>query len=156
MNDSQDRNDPSRVITYGELFEYIESQIEQEGAKCDKTLQHAKQFAEMHGLCFEGLSDILANTGGNCDCKVLLNSIANIPEEEVIGIETFTAPMRIAIEEGFYCHCHIEGAPVAFSKAMAAKEAGQKVEMWVPCNEDDPHAMPDLNRAVARNSRPEE
>ena len=144
------------MATYGQLFEYIDSQLEGEIARCDRTHRHTMKFAEMHGLCFESLSSILADTGGNCDCKVLINSIMNISEEEVIGIETFTAPMRIAIEEGFYCHCHIEGAPVAFSEAMAAKEAGQKVEMWVPCDEDDPHAMPDLNRAVARQIRPEE
>ena len=143
--------------TYGDLFDYVTSKLgDNLMRECDHTLRHTKQFAKMHGLCSEDLVRIVGEMGGFCDCEVLLNSACDIPHEDVIGKETFKTYVQIATEKGFYCHCHVDGTPVSFSEATAAKEAGREVEMWVPCGKGDPHAMPDVNRAMANVLYPQE
>ncbi len=145
------------MSTYGDLFEYLTSQPEgEEPRTCDHTLRHTREFAEMHGLSFEDLSRILGETGDFCDCEALVNSAYQIPHEDVIGKETFKTPVQIAVEKGLYAHCRVDGQPVSFPEALDAKEAGRKVEMWVPCGKDDPHAMPDVNRAIASQRQSEE
>lgn len=143
--------------TYANLFGYLTSLLKDEAmGGCDHTLRFTKQFAETYKLSFEGLSRILEETGGHCDCEVLLNSAHLIPHDDVIGKETFKTPVQIAVERGLYAHCRVDGQPVSLPEALAAKEAGRKVEMWVPCGKDDPHAMPDLVRTIERPVRSDE
>jgi hypothetical protein len=137
------------MANYGQLFEYIESQLEQDGVECDHTLRHTKDFAEMHDLRFDGLCRVLKDMGGYCDCEVLLNVEGRIPSEDVIGEETFKTPAEIAIDKGFYCNCRLDGVPLSCEDAMTAQKEGHDVQMHVPCGRDDPHSMPDLNRASA-------
>src|SRR4051794_20321206 len=85
--------------------------------------------------------------GGYCDCEVLMNAARRIPVAERIGQETFKTPTRRAIEEGWYCNCRVNGLPVSFRDAIAAKESGLAVEWHVPCEKSEPHAYPDVGRA---------
>ena len=142
--------------TYGQLFEYVASKLEEPGGGCDHTLRFTKQFAETHELSFEDLSRILRETGGYCDCELMMNSPSSIPPEDVIGAETFKTPVGIAVEKGLYAHCRVDGQPASGWKAVLAKRAGRKIEMWVPCGKDDPHAVPDVNRALGRQVQSEE
>jgi len=119
---------------------------------CDFRLRYTKQFAEAHGLNFENLSRILQAMGAFCDCQVLSNVVREIPDEEVIGEETFKTPDQIAIEKGLYCHCRLDGQPIPHWAAMVAWMTGREVEWCVPCGKDDPHAMPDSDRAVGSSS----
>lgn len=143
--------------TYGDLFDYLTSRPEgEEPRTCDHTLRFTKQFAEAHDLCFEDLSRILGEMYGYCDCEVLMNAAFRIPPEDVIGKETFKTPVQIAIEKGLYCNCLVDGKPASHAELVAAGRTGRKVEAWVPYGKDDPHAMPDVNRAIASQIQSEE
>jgi hypothetical protein len=136
-----------QVLTYGSLFDHLEQQLTG-GETCDHTLRMTKKFAEEHDISFGKLSQILEGMSGFCDCEVLLNAARKIPARDIIGQESFTLPRQLAIEQGLYCHCRVNGKPVSFEEAVKAAQAGLSVEHWIPCAKDDPHAMPDLNRAV--------
>jgi hypothetical protein len=136
-----------KPVTYGDLFAHLEQQLAG-GEECDHTLRLTKEFAEQHDLSFGELSQVFEDMSGRCDCKVLLNAEDRIPPEDPIGQESFKTPRQIAIEQGFYCHCHVDGKPVSFEEAVKAAQVGSSVEYWVPCMRDDPHAIPDLNRAT--------
>ena len=126
-------------VTYAEYFDYVEDRLVEE--PCDRTFRHTKTFAEEHGLSFEKLAQILRETGSYCDCQVPYNSVRHIPDDAVIGQETFKTPEQLAIELGLYCHCRVNGKPVSFVDAVKAKLDGVEVEWHVPCGKDDPFAM---------------
>ncbi len=136
-----------KPVTYGDLFAHLERQLEG-GEKCDNTLRLTKEFAEQHNLSFGELSQVLEDMSGHCDCEVLLNAECRVPPGDPIGQESFKTPRQIAVEQGFYCHCRVDGKPVSHEEAVKAAQAGSSVEYWAPCTKDDPHAMPDLNRAM--------
>jgi hypothetical protein len=133
-------------VRYGDLFDYLGERIPEDGG--DDTLDLTWRFAEEHGLYYGELSQLLQETGGYCDCEVLMNSAEYISDDEVIGEETFVTPVRYAIEHGMYCHERLAGDPISFADAVAAKEAGLKVEWHVPCGKDAPFAFPDVTRAA--------
>ncbi len=91
-----------RKKTYKHLFDYVSRQM-MSGRGCDNTLRLTHEFADMHGLFFGELSQILEQMDGFCDCEVLLNSAGRIPDDEVIGEETFQTPKQLATERGWYC-----------------------------------------------------
>lgn len=131
--------------TYGDLFDYLDRRLER--CDCDNQLTHTTRFAEENGLFFGELAQRLEDMGGYCDCEVLMNAAADINPEQVIGEETFVTPRQYAIEHGLYCHSRVDGIPVSFGDAVAAKHAGRTVEWHHPCGKDDPFASTDLNRA---------
>lgn len=140
-----------KEVTYGELFRHLKQQLAG-GKTCDHTLRLTKKFAEKHDLSYGELSQVLEDMGGRCDCEVLLNAAQKIPPEDSIGQGSFKTPRQVALEQGFYCHCRVDGKPVSFRDAENAAKAGLAAEFWIPCTKDDPHAMPDLNRAILHES----
>lgn len=132
----------NRKTRYKQLFKYLGSRV----SACDGTLQMTQEFAEERGLSFGELSQILEEMGGYCDCEVLLNATERIPPDAVIGEETFQTPYRVAIEQGWYCRFHVDGAPADPREVRGAREAGRTVEC-VPCSKEDLYATLDLNRA---------
>jgi len=113
---------------YKHLFDYVTRQM-MSGRGCDNTLRLTQEFAEMHDLSFGELSQILGEMDGYCDCEVLLNAVGRIPDDEVIGEETFQTPKQRAIERGWYSRHDDDGT-------------------LVPCSETDAGALLDLNRAA--------
>ncbi len=113
---------------YKHLFGYVTRQM-MSGRDCDNTLRLTHEFADRHGLFFGELSQILEQMDGFCDCEVLLNVDGRIPDDEVIGEETFQTPKQLATERGWYCRYDEDGT-------------------LVPCSEADAGALLDLNRAA--------
>ena len=152
-------NDDVAAVTYRELFGYLEQRLAA-GEQCDHTLRWTQEFADSHGLFFGELSQIFEGLGSHCDCEVLLNAAPKIPPQDPIGQESFKTPRQIAIDQGLFCHCRVDGKPVPYPEAVAAAEAGASVELHVPCAKDDSYAMPDLNRALmaihAQSHQPEQ
>ncbi len=131
-------------MKYDDLFNDLHDKLSH--GSCDHTLRHAKAFAEVHGLHFGELSDVLQDMGGYCDCEVLINAAGRIDGDEEIGKETFATPTPYAIENGWYCHCLVGGTPASFEDAVAAKDTEVAVKWHVPCEKDAAHSSPDLNR----------
>ncbi len=117
-----------RKKKYKHLFDYLTRRI-MSGTPCDNTLRLTHAFADKNDLFFGELSQILEEMDGHCDCEVLLNVDGRIPDDEVIGEETFQTPKQRALERGWYCRCDDEGK-------------------YVPCSEKDDDAILDLNRAA--------
>ena len=126
--------------TYGNLFTYLCHRRFDNGIECDGTLRLTQEFAEKHGLFFEHLAQVLGDMGGYCDCEVLLNAEPRIAADQVIGQETFMTPRQVAIERGLYCRYAND------DELLSCQKAG--TGCYVPCAEDDPGAMLDLNRAA--------
>jgi len=67
--------------TYDDLFEYVSVRCdlrEENGRtvwECSNDLAFTKEFCEENGLDFKKIKERLNDTGGYCDCKVLLNSM---------------------------------------------------------------------------------
>jgi len=141
------------MITYQDLFEYLFSQVKEEG--CDCTLRHTKRFAQMHGLSFYRLSAILITRSGNCDCKVLFNAVNRLDNEAEIIEHTGPNAQRYAKEKGYYCHCLVDGMPASPAEAYAASNIGKDTEWGVTCDEDAPCAELDTVRA-AKERDPDE
>lgn len=133
-------------MKYNDLFNDLHDKLSH--GSCDHTLKHAKEYSERHGLDFEELSDVLQEMGGYCDCEVLINAAGRIDGDEVIGKETFATPTQLATENGWYCHCRVDGVPASFEDAVTAKDTEVAVEWHVPCEKDAAHSSPDLNRAM--------
>lgn len=73
-----------------ELFDYLANtlyggikDIQMSGYCCDD-LRYTEGFCEKHNLDFLKIKEILEETGGFCDCEVLLNSAFGINEEDKI------------------------------------------------------------------------
>ena len=113
---------------YKHLFTYVTRQM-MGGMGCDNTLRLTHEFAEMHGLFYGELSQILEEMDGYCDCEVLLNAAGRIPDDQAIGEETFQTPKQRALERGWYCRHGDDGK-------------------FVSCSETDPGTVLDLNRAA--------
>ncbi len=140
------------MVKYRELFDYMYKRLA-DGEQCDNTLRLTKRFAEQHDLSFGELSQVLEGMGGYCDCEVLMNAADGIPAQDRIGQESFKTPQQIAVEQGLFCHCRVNGKPVSWQEAVIARKAGLLVEWYVPCSKDDPLALPDLNRAIESSPR---
>ena len=142
------------MVTYRELNDFLLSKAEEHDPAerepwCNITLRYTLEFAEMHDLDFDHLVRILLETGSAyCDCKVVSYAMPDIPPDEVIGKETFSTPVQIAIKKGYYIHCRWDGQPISFPMAVALKAKGLKVDFHVPCNKDDPYAFPDAERVI--------
>src|SRR5580692_5253788 len=106
-------------MTYNNLFNYLTTALELE--HCDNTLTYSHAFALGYGIDWHALRTILQECGGFCDCEVLLNAQTMIPEEDVIGQETFKTPHQLAREQNLYCHCRVNGQPVDYQDALTAK-----------------------------------
>ena len=48
---------------------------------CNHDHTFVKEFCEQHNLNYEAVGERLRNTGGHCDCEVLLNSVEAIDED---------------------------------------------------------------------------
>ena len=74
--------------TYDDLFEYVALRcgLREENGKtvwgCGNDLTFTKEFCEENGLDFRKIKERLNDTGGYCDCEVLLNSMDTIPRSE--------------------------------------------------------------------------
>src|SRR5947209_11550235 len=64
---------------------------------------------------------------------------------------------RVALEQGFFCRCLVEGSEgqwrsASWHETLAARQAGKAHRFWVPCGPTDPGASPALS-ATARFQR---
>ena len=79
--------------TYNDLFEYvaIRCDLREENGKtvweCGNDLTFTKEFCEENGLAFEKIKERLNDTGGYCDCEVLLNSMDEIPRIDILPVK---------------------------------------------------------------------
>lgn len=77
------------MASYGDLFRFLEERISIDVGTmrvegCDNTLSLTKAFCEQHKLDFSKVHERLESTGGHCDCEVLLNSMENIPRDDIM------------------------------------------------------------------------
>ena len=76
---------------YGDLFAYLEKRcnLRQENGRdvwdCRNDLSFTKEFCDKYGLDFDGVRKRLEDTGGFCDCEVLMNSSETIHDDETIA-----------------------------------------------------------------------
>ena len=68
-----------RKVTWKTLFRYLKKH------GCNCTLENTKSFCELHKLDFEYIEERLNDTGGFCDCEVLMNSMEHLDETEQIN-----------------------------------------------------------------------
>lgn len=145
------------VPTYGQLGDYLRSKLGHDPkSQCDHSLQHTRRFAEEYGLDADALVDYLMSWIGWCDCEALIFMDMECPPGMAIDWSDLEEPDRSAVETGPYCHCLVDGEPASPEEAEEAEEADEDVKWWVPCDQDDPHAIPDLIRAVAGDLLPAE
>jgi tetratricopeptide (TPR) repeat protein len=77
---------------YGDLFAYLEKRCnlrEENGRSvwdCKNDLSFTKELCDKYGLDFNVVKKRLEDTGGYCDCEVLMNSTESIPDDEVIEL----------------------------------------------------------------------
>jgi hypothetical protein len=76
------------MATYGQFFDWLYKRcnFKGKGAKASWTCYHdlrfTKEFCSRHGLDFNKVEKELSNTGGYCDCEVILNSSDKIPDSK--------------------------------------------------------------------------
>jgi len=86
--------------TYDDLFEYVATRcdLREENGKtvweCGNDLTFTKEFCEENGLAFEKIKERLNDTGGYCDCEVLLNSMDTIPRLDKLPSIRGTEPVQ--------------------------------------------------------------
>ncbi len=83
-------------MKYQKLFDYLEGKCNFKEIKtksktkkdytwkCDRKLSFTNQFCKKNKLDFEKVKKRLEDTGGYCDCEVLLNSAERIKGSEEI------------------------------------------------------------------------
>lgn len=78
-------------MKYGDLFDHLNEKVnfqESDDPKvgftwtCDGELTATKAFCKAHELDFDAVKERLGETGGYCDCEVLLNSTETIDVDE--------------------------------------------------------------------------
>jgi hypothetical protein len=74
-------------MKYGELYEYVDSMLSGDVRGCNHNLKHCRTFAQINGLDWKRLKLHLEETGGYCDCEVMMNTPCHIDDEVVIGCE---------------------------------------------------------------------
>jgi len=80
------------TITWENLFVFLMEHIKFGDGKntpmsktCDNTLVYSEGFCRKHKLDWSWIKLNLEATGGDCDCKVLLNSVSQLDDESEIG-----------------------------------------------------------------------
>ncbi len=76
------REHPKQPLAYSDLFAFLDEKFNSTPTTpkrtwpCDNTLKFTRAFCAKHNLNFTRIEKRLNETGGYCDCEVLLNSMA--------------------------------------------------------------------------------
>jgi hypothetical protein len=114
------------MITYGDLYEYLEDILKNSDDEGLSDYYHTLQFCKDNNIETNRLLQILFDFGGHNDIEILLNLPRSIKDETPINKDIET-PVEYAIRNNLYARFH-EG-------------------MWVRCKKNNKGAIPDLNTA---------
>jgi hypothetical protein len=117
------------MITYGDLYNYLESKLRKQNPKAINNFHYTLEFCKSKGMETERLLKILYDFGGHNDLQVILNVSVAIEDDTPISKEIET-PVEFAIRNNYYARFH-EG-------------------MWVRCKKNDSGSIPDLNTAYQK------
>lgn len=117
------------MITYGHLYDYLESELSKQTRSKINNFHYTLEFCKKHKIESSRLMKILYDFGGHNDLEILINVSESISHDTLIDKDIET-PIEFAIKNKYYARLH-EG-------------------MWVRCNKNDVGAIPDLNTAYQK------
>lgn len=117
------------MITYGDLYDYLESKLAKKSSKSINNFHYTLEFCSLNKVDTERLLKILYDFGGHNDLQIFLNVSRSIGDETPITKDIET-PIEYAIRNNYYAKFH-EG-------------------MWVRCRKNDNGSIPDLNTAYQK------
>ena len=71
------------IVKWRQLFDYVENRLEYD-RKCSGTHKHVKEFCFTHNIDYDVINKKLVETGGDCDCKVIMNNQYKIDERNFV------------------------------------------------------------------------